>query len=76
MVSAGLFVLSSREISGLANIQVEGAGLASVAFGGAVLAGIQEARYASLDTREKVARMLESLDKNIAKLKAKLPRDG
>ena len=33
MVSAGLFVLSSREITGIPNIQVEGAGLASVAFG-------------------------------------------
>ena len=47
--------------------------LATVAFGGAVLAGIQGVRYASLDTQEKVARMREGLDKNIAKLKAKLP---
>lgn len=72
-VSAGLFVLASREITGRADVEVEGAVLASVAFAGGVIAGIQGVRYASLDSREKIAQMAASLDKSIAKMKAKLP---
>jgi hypothetical protein len=73
MISAGLLVLASTELAGRVIIQREGAGLASVAFAVAVVAGIQGVRYASLDSREKAAQMIGSLDKSIAKMKAKLP---
>jgi hypothetical protein len=63
MVSAGLFVMASRELPGRLHVEIQGA-----------FAGIQGARYASLDTREKVVKMIESVDKDIAYLKAKLPK--
>jgi hypothetical protein len=72
LVSTGLFALALRAISGIASVEVEGAVFASVVFAFAILAGVQGVRYASLDTREKIARMIESLDKSIAKMKAKL----
>jgi hypothetical protein len=66
------FVMASAPVAGRSIANVEGGMLASIAFAGAIIAGMRGARYASLDTHEKVLRMIESLDKDIARLKDKL----